>query len=159
MALLDLIAEDIIKVPLVATSKPEVIKELIQLLKDAGHFEEAISEFEMVEKERPGYIPAMVSLGATLFAMGDKEKARAKWAQVLEQDPSNRTAGMYFRLVDQMLAQEEAAAAGMNLDIEEPCIASTGEAVDRASDLDFSFEGERASVAPAASADEDTDDK
>ncbi len=130
-----------------------------QLLKDAGHFEEAILEFEMVEKERPGYIPAMVSLGATLFAMGDKEKARAQWAQVLEQDPSNRTAGMYFRLVDQMLAQEEAAAAGINLEVEEPTTAPKSEDADGASDLDFSFEGERASVAPAASVDEDTDDE
>jgi fructose-specific phosphotransferase system IIA component len=50
MALLDLIAEDIIKVPLVATSKPEVIKELIQLLKDAGKIEDTAKAYEAVMK-------------------------------------------------------------------------------------------------------------
>ncbi len=48
MALLDLIAEDIIKVPLVATAKSEVIKELIQVLKDAGKIGDAAKVYEAV---------------------------------------------------------------------------------------------------------------
>ena len=50
MALLDLIAEDIIKVPLVSTSKPEVIKELIQVLKAAGKIGDIAKVYEAVMK-------------------------------------------------------------------------------------------------------------
>ncbi|MBN1797462.1 MAG: PTS sugar transporter subunit IIA [Spirochaetales bacterium] len=50
MALLDLISEDIIKVPLVSTSKSEVIKELIQVLKDAGKIEDTAKAYEAVMK-------------------------------------------------------------------------------------------------------------
>ncbi|MBN2440449.1 MAG: PTS sugar transporter subunit IIA [Spirochaetales bacterium] len=42
MALVDLINEDVVKVPLISKSKPEIIKELIQILVDAGK----ISDFD-----------------------------------------------------------------------------------------------------------------
>ena len=50
MALLDLIAEDIIKVPLVSTSKPEVIIELIQVLKAASKIGDIAKVYEAVMK-------------------------------------------------------------------------------------------------------------
>jgi fructose-specific phosphotransferase system IIA component len=50
MALLDLISEDIIKVPLVSTSKPEVIKELIQVLKDTGKIGDDAKVYEAIMK-------------------------------------------------------------------------------------------------------------
>jgi fructose-specific phosphotransferase system IIA component len=50
MALLDLISEDIIKVPLVSTSKPEVIKELIQVLKDTGRIGDDAKVYEAIMK-------------------------------------------------------------------------------------------------------------
>jgi mannitol/fructose-specific phosphotransferase system IIA component (Ntr-type) len=36
MALIDLISEDIVKVPLVSTNKPDVLRELVGVLRDAG---------------------------------------------------------------------------------------------------------------------------
>jgi fructose-specific phosphotransferase system IIA component len=50
MALLDLIEEDIVKVPLTATSKSEVIKELIQILKNAGRIGDENKVYEAVMK-------------------------------------------------------------------------------------------------------------
>jgi len=46
MALIDLIKEEIIKIPLVSNDKPEVIRELVQILVDAGE----ISDFDAVLK-------------------------------------------------------------------------------------------------------------
>lgn len=42
MALIDLMVEDIVKIPLEATDKPEVLRELVQILKDADR----ISDFD-----------------------------------------------------------------------------------------------------------------
>jgi nitrogen PTS system EIIA component len=42
MSLIDLVVENIIKVPMQSTDKPEVLRELVQVLKDAGE----ISDYE-----------------------------------------------------------------------------------------------------------------
>ncbi len=44
MALIDLISEDIVKVPLVSTNKPDVLRELVGVLRDAGR----IADFDGV---------------------------------------------------------------------------------------------------------------
>jgi len=44
MALVDLISEEVVKVPLTSTDKPGVLRELLQILKDAG----MIDDFERV---------------------------------------------------------------------------------------------------------------
>lgn len=127
-----------------------------QLLKDAGHFDAALTELKKVKSDRPGYPPARVSLGVTYFKMGEKELAREEWAGVLDVDPENRTARMYLRMVDQMLAQEEAEAAGVSLDVETPS-PERGDGAEE-DELDFSFDGEKSSVMPAPpSEDEDAD--
>lgn len=46
MSLIDLVVEKIVKVPLESTDKPDVIRELVQILKDAGE----IDDFEAVLK-------------------------------------------------------------------------------------------------------------
>lgn len=46
MALIDLITEKIVKIPLVSNDKPEVIRELIQILIEAGE----VSDFDAVLK-------------------------------------------------------------------------------------------------------------
>ncbi|MCQ2604114.1 MAG: PTS sugar transporter subunit IIA [Spirochaetia bacterium] len=48
MAVINLIEEDVIKIPLEAKSKPEVIRELVDLLKSAGKIEDADSVFNAV---------------------------------------------------------------------------------------------------------------
>jgi len=40
MSMIDLIREEIVKVPLVSTNKPDVMRELVQVLKDAGEIED-----------------------------------------------------------------------------------------------------------------------
>ena len=48
MAVVNLIEEDIIKIPLEAKTKPDVIKELVDVLKNAGKIEDAESVFRAV---------------------------------------------------------------------------------------------------------------
>jgi tetratricopeptide (TPR) repeat protein len=126
----------------------DVRTRLGQLLKDCGRLDDAQTQFERVKRDRSGYVPARISLGATHFAKNDKLAARKEWAEVIALDPENRTARMYLRMVDQLLAQDEASAAGMNLEVE-----TSPAAVERSSgesgELDFSFDGEKSSVMPA----------
>jgi len=126
----------------------DVRTRLGQLLKDCGRLDDAQAELERVKRDRSGYVPARISLGATYFAKNDKLAARREWSEVMALDPENRTAGMYLRMVDQLLAQDEAAAAGMNLEVAkapsslEPAGRDSGE-------LEFQFDGEKSSVMPA----------
>jgi tetratricopeptide (TPR) repeat protein len=126
----------------------DVRTRLGQLLKDCGRLDDAQAEFERVKRDRSGYVPARISLGATYFAKNDRHAARKEWADVIALDPENRTARMYLRMVDQLLAQDEASAAGMNLEVDtstQPAQRTSAEP----GELDFSFDGERSSVMPA----------
>jgi tetratricopeptide (TPR) repeat protein len=129
----------------------DVRTRLGQLLKDCGRLDDAQVELERVKRERPGYLPARISLGNTYFAKNDKAAAKREWAEVLDFDPENRTARMYVRMVDQLLAQDEAAAAGVNLEVEAP----HAEAAEGSNgELDFTFDGRKSSVMPAAATEE-----
>jgi len=46
MSLIDMVAEKIVKIPLVSKDKPDVLRELVQILKDAGE----IDDFDAVLK-------------------------------------------------------------------------------------------------------------
>ena len=50
MALIDLVVEDIIKVPLTSQDKPDVLRELVQILKDAGEIDDAEAVLAAVRK-------------------------------------------------------------------------------------------------------------
>ncbi|MBN1411279.1 MAG: PTS sugar transporter subunit IIA [Spirochaetales bacterium] len=62
MALIDIIQENIIKTPLVSKSKLEVIRELIQILKDAGKIANTENVYDAVYKRE--------TLGSTGLANG-----------------------------------------------------------------------------------------
>jgi tetratricopeptide (TPR) repeat protein len=127
-----------------------------QLLKDAGRLDEALAELRLVAETRPGYVPGRISLGAAYLAKGDKQAAKQEWEAVLELDAENRTAGMYLRMVEQLLAQDEAKAAGLPLEVEQP-VCDEGPP-SKSDELDFSFDGEQSSlgsVAPAPAEGED----
>ncbi len=49
MSMLDLITEKIVKVPLVSTNKPDVIRELVQILKDAGEVKDVSEVLSAVQ--------------------------------------------------------------------------------------------------------------
>ncbi|MCU0661783.1 MAG: tetratricopeptide repeat protein [Myxococcota bacterium] len=105
-----------------------------QLLKDAGDLEGAVSELRAAVAQRPSYVPARVTLGVTHFAKGDRQAAREAWEGVLLVDPSNRTAAMYLRMMDQLSSRPSA---------------TTADGEEHPDELSFSFDGVRASVMPA----------
>jgi len=49
MALLELIDEKIVKIPLVSKTKPEVMREMVQILKDAGEIQDYDSVLQAVQ--------------------------------------------------------------------------------------------------------------
>ncbi|MFW6138041.1 MAG: PTS sugar transporter subunit IIA [Spirochaetota bacterium] len=55
MALVDIITPEVVKVPLEARDKPEVIRELVQILKDAGKIKDLDSVVEAIhQREQKG---------------------------------------------------------------------------------------------------------
>ena len=55
MALIDKIREEVIKVPLEGTNKPEILRELVQVLVDAGELADAESAYRaLLEREGRG---------------------------------------------------------------------------------------------------------
>jgi mannitol/fructose-specific phosphotransferase system IIA component (Ntr-type) len=62
MALVDLIRPEVVKVPLVSTTKPDVIRELVELLRDAGKITDVDSTYDA--------LMARESLGSTGLEQG-----------------------------------------------------------------------------------------
>jgi len=55
MALVDLIRPEVVKVPLVSTTKPEVIRELVEVLRDAGKISDVDLVYDaLMERESLG---------------------------------------------------------------------------------------------------------
>lgn len=50
MALIDLVVEQIVKIPLESKDKPDVLRELVQVLKDAGEIDEMDSVLKAVQE-------------------------------------------------------------------------------------------------------------
>lgn len=50
MALIDLVQEKIVRIPLVSTDKPGVLRELVQILKDAGEIEDYDAVLEAIRQ-------------------------------------------------------------------------------------------------------------
>jgi tetratricopeptide (TPR) repeat protein len=67
--------------------------------REMGMHNAAIAEFEHVKMERANYVPAQIYLGVTLFAIGRRDEAIAEWEGVLRQDPENKSAKLYLRMV------------------------------------------------------------
>ena len=49
MAVIELMAEEIVKTPLISRDKPDVLRELVQILKDAGHIDDFDSVLTAVQ--------------------------------------------------------------------------------------------------------------
>jgi fructose-specific phosphotransferase system IIA component len=50
MALIDMIVEKVIKIPLVSKDKPDVLRELVQILKDAGEIDDFNTALKAVQE-------------------------------------------------------------------------------------------------------------
>jgi fructose-specific phosphotransferase system IIA component len=62
MALVDLIRPEVVKVPLVSTTKPELIREMVELLRDAGKISDVEAVYDALMKRE--------SLGSTGLEQG-----------------------------------------------------------------------------------------
>ena len=71
-------------------------------LREAGAKEESRRELLEAKRLNPGYAPAAIQLGVTLFSMGKITEAETEWKAVLHSDPNNAHAAMYLRLVSMM---------------------------------------------------------
>jgi tetratricopeptide (TPR) repeat protein len=114
-----------------------------QVMRDAGQLEAACEEFEKAKIRRPSYLPARFSLGITYLALGDRELAKREWAAVLEAEPDNATAEMYLKMVDHMIAQEEAAEAGVIVEVSPP---EKRPSEAKEEELSFKFRGETSNL-------------
>jgi tetratricopeptide (TPR) repeat protein len=123
-----------------------------QLLRDNGYMQEAVIQFKLVLETRNDYIPALISLGATYYALGEAFQAAIQWERAVENDPDNRTAQMYLRMIRQLQALEEAESAGMPLEVDAPVITSSAPSPAE-DELQFTMDSE--GIAVRTSPDED----
>lgn len=71
------------------------------VLRASGDLRGAVHQFEQAIRHNAKYVPAYVSLGVTLFALGRPTDARAQWERAIEIEPENRNAQMYLRMLEQ----------------------------------------------------------
>ena len=67
--------------------------------RDMGDHDAAIHELTTARDQRPEYLPARVHLGVAYFSAGRKEDAVHEWREVLQRDPTNKSAALYLRMV------------------------------------------------------------
>jgi tetratricopeptide (TPR) repeat protein len=77
----------------------DVRTRLANVYRDAGDYDSALAEFAQIKLARPDYLPARVALGVTLFSLGRVQDAIDEWELVLGEDPTNKTAGVYLKMV------------------------------------------------------------
>jgi tetratricopeptide (TPR) repeat protein len=96
-----------------------------QLLRDIGRFDEAVIQFKTVIKNSPDYVTARISLGTTYYALGQKELAQKQWQEAARIAPENKTVNMYVKMIEQMMAMEEAEATGVHLEVDNTEVLTT----------------------------------
>ncbi|HWO18718.1 MAG TPA: tetratricopeptide repeat protein [Kofleriaceae bacterium] len=69
--------------------------------RDMGDPQAAIAELEHAKRLRPDYLPARIHLGVTLFSLDRRDAAIAEWKGVLAVDPTNKSAQLYLRMVNE----------------------------------------------------------
>ncbi len=79
---------------------PDIRSKRAQVLYDQGKKEQALKELEDIKRSRPDYLAARINLGVAYYSMGKIEDALKEWRQVLDEEPENRKAQMYIRLVE-----------------------------------------------------------
>jgi tetratricopeptide (TPR) repeat protein len=72
---------------------------LANVYRDMGEHDAALAEFDQIKLARPEYLPARVSYGVTLYSLGRPEEAIAEWEAVLREDPAQKVAAVYLKMV------------------------------------------------------------
>ena len=57
-----------------------------------------MEELRKVKSEYPSYLPARIALGLLYFGNGNVLEAQTEWQNVLNMEPNNKEAKMYFDL-------------------------------------------------------------
>jgi tetratricopeptide (TPR) repeat protein len=70
------------------------------LYRDAGDLQRAREQYEGAKSANPRYVQARLLLGVTLFSLGDSAGALHEWREVLVDDPENKSAQMYVRMLE-----------------------------------------------------------
>ncbi len=73
-----------------------------QFLRETGDLEEAVVQLKTVLEFKKDYVPALLSLGMTYYAVGDKHNAEIYWEKVIEKEQNNKSAIMYLKMLRQM---------------------------------------------------------
>lgn len=79
---------------------PDIRTKLAQVLHDLGRKEEALAELLELKRSRPDYLLARINLGVVHYSLGRLPEAIREWKEVLAEDPKNKKALMYLRLVE-----------------------------------------------------------
>jgi len=79
---------------------PDIRTKLAQAWHDQGQKEQALAELKEIKRSRPDYLLARINLGVVHYSMGLVEEAIREWKEVLAEDPENKKALMYLRLVE-----------------------------------------------------------
>jgi tetratricopeptide (TPR) repeat protein len=87
---------------------------LANVYREMGDHAAALREFETIAEQNDGYVPARVSKGLTLFALGRKDEAIAEWEAVLKLEPNNKQVAAYLHMVH---AGAESPVAGSTLGV------------------------------------------
>jgi len=72
---------------------------LANVYREMGDYARALREFETIKGQNARYVPARVSLGVTLFALGRRDDAIKEWEQALAIEPDHRSVKVYLQMV------------------------------------------------------------
>ncbi len=86
------------------------------LYRDTGDKVRAREQFEAAKKANPKYIQARVLLGVLLLTAGENEAAKAEFEAVIAQDPDNKSAATYLRIVEKKSSMPPPPAEGGSAD-------------------------------------------
>lgn len=79
--------------------KLDVRLQFIDCLVEMDRFLEATRQLEDILREQPRYVPALLRLGKAHYDLRQIPEAIDCWERVLNEEPSNKTASNYLRLV------------------------------------------------------------
>lgn len=77
---------------------PDLRTRLANTLRDTGDLEGAALELSAARDRHPRYLPARLSLGVTLLALGRLDEAVSEWQEILKLEPEHTRARFYLQM-------------------------------------------------------------
>jgi tetratricopeptide (TPR) repeat protein len=98
------------------------------LYRDVGNLALARDHYTAARDANPRYATARVLLGVTLLSLGNVDQAVVEWREALSNDPDNKNAKMYLRMVEAQKHAGPRSAGGKGAPAKSPGAPSTEEA-------------------------------